>query len=40
MCDFLKNVSYENFHDATFSAHEIVDRLQVRISKNLMIHAH
>ena len=36
---FLKKVSYEKFRNAAFFAREIVD-LQVRISKNLMLHAH
>jgi len=40
MCTFGKNASYEKFHDAAFFAREIVDDcLQVRIFKNLMLHA-
>jgi len=41
MCAFWKNVSYEKFDNDAFFAHEIVDDcLQVRIFKNLMLHAH
>ena len=36
----LKKVTYEKFHDAEFFSREIVDVfLQVRISKNLILHA-
>ena len=40
MCAFKKKVSYKKFHVATFFAPEIVDDcFQIRISKNLMLHA-
>ena len=40
MCGFWKKVSYKKFHVAAFFAREIVDDcLQVRISKNFMLHA-